>query len=62
MDRPRAFRHRERNRYGSRLEYETAGTRAAEPVDGYERFYSEVRQFLTQDGASQTLPYDRARS
>lgn len=52
MNRLRAFRHHERNTYGSGVEHGIVVVRATEAVAGYDRFSDEVRLFLLHDSTA----------
>ena len=47
LDRLRAFRHRERNTYGTHLDFDIVVERSHEAVAAFELFRREVRSFFT---------------
>src|SRR5580700_2558498 len=49
MDRLRAFRHRERNTYGTSLDFDIVVERSREAVAAFDVFHSDVRRFFTID-------------
>ncbi|GJE58355.1 ribonuclease toxin HepT-like protein [Methylobacterium trifolii] len=51
LDRPRAFRHRERNTYGLGLDFDIVLERCEEIVGAFDLFRREVRSFLARPAA-----------
>jgi len=43
-----AFRHRERNTYGTNLDFDIVIERSREAINAFEMFHQEVRSFFTR--------------
>src|SRR5262249_53423423 len=58
MDRLRSFRHRERNTYGTNLDFDIVVERSREAVAAFALFRSDVRRFFASGPGSESVEDD----